>query len=276
MRQGRGCAATSRARPARAPGVRVRRVVAPTASATTGACMWHWAPYACYTRQYKAAEAQALVRGRRLLVLGDSTTRFTWFSLQRLLDPKHPALQIQYGYYRSPALEPGGEYSVRDRPGPYTWRSAELNASVTYAMPKYYAERKGRNVLADKTEALVELLRATPYDAVVLGFPLLGDVCNEKAAGELYTMGRERAQPPARVSSPRCSRASYIWRSTPLSNEWHMRDHCPRRRSSSRRTRGRRAATPPRSPATAPRRHPACSSICCGTSSRSGSTCTPT
>ena len=82
-------------------------------------------------------------------------------------------------------------------------------------------------MLADKTEALVELLRATQYDAVVLGFPLLGDVCNEKAAGELYTMGREHAQPPTEgLLAALQPRASYIWRSTPLFNEWHMRDHC--------------------------------------------------
>ena len=97
-------------------------------------------------------------------------------------------------------------------------------------MPKYYAERKGRNVLADKTEALVELLRATPYDAVVLGFPLLGDVCNEKAAGELYTMSREHAQPPTEgLLAALQPRASYMSKDTTLHHRRHVPNRCEER-----------------------------------------------
>ena len=164
---------------------------------------------------------------------------------------------------------------MRDRPGPYTWRSAELNASVT-CDAKYYAERKGRNVLADKTEALVELLRATPYDAVVLGFPLLGDVCNEKAAGSSTHGTRARAAAQRGLLAALQPRASYIWRSTPLFNEWHMPTCLATPLVLAANAQQARTATPPRSPATRSSTPPSLlRSICCGVRSRGG-TSTPT
>ena len=220
------------------------------------ACEWLWAPYSCYVRRYDAQQARRVMRGRSVAVLGDSTTRFMWFALQRLLDePTHPALQIQYGFYKSPYLQPHGQYSVRDRPGPYTWskRDAPLsgsgggsgggggsgsgsggsgggaspNTTLMYAMPKFYNEVKGRNLLADKTEALTAALATRRFDAVVLGFPLLGDVCNAATPDELYRMDRAHAQPPTEgLLGALQPNATYIWRSAPAFNEWHMRDHC--------------------------------------------------